>query len=139
MKLFVLLALCQLLSLLRDPFPEGMAAAGPRPDPKKEPAVLVYTAYENPSLLYIRCDNPQLRNVTVSLLTERNDKLGFWRTRRHQFNLRLDVSDLPDGAYRVLVAGPDGTFARTLHLGTHRQRTQRSVALTDPGIAAVPH
>ncbi|MBD0255035.1 MAG: hypothetical protein ICV83_04885 [Cytophagales bacterium] len=135
MKLFILLALCQLMPLLREPLP----AAGPHPEPKKEPAVLVYTAYENPSMLYIRCDNPQLRNVTVSLLSERNDKLGFWRSRRHQFNLRLDVSDLPDGSYRVRVTGPEGNFVRTLHLGTRYQRTQRTVALTDPGLAAATH
>ncbi len=135
MKLLILLALCQLMPQLREPLP----AAGPHPEPKKAPAVLVYTAYENPSLLYIRCDNPQLRNVTVSLLNERNDKLGFWRSRRHQFNLRLDVSDLPDGSYRVRVAGPHQTVERTLHLGTYSQRVQRTVALTDADVAATPH
>ncbi len=77
--------------------------------------------------------------MTVSLLNERNDKPGFWRRRRHQFNLRLDVSDLPDGSYRVRVAGPHQTFVRTLHLGTHSQRTRRTVTLTDADLAATPH
>jgi hypothetical protein len=138
MKPFIVLAFCQLLPWLGDPFPEERTAAA-NPGPGKALSVVVYAAHGNPDRLYIRFDNPRQHRVSVLLLTEGNDKLGAWRTRRHQFNLRLDISYLPDGAYRVEVADAHQTFVKTLHVSTlYRQRTQRSVALADPGFAPVP-
>jgi hypothetical protein len=137
-KPFVLLVYCQLLPLLVRPSLEVPPAAVRATQSGKEIAVAIYTAYENPFLLYVRMDNPGRRPVSFSLLTEHNEKLYAWRTSSNKYNLRLDLSNLKNGSYRMRVAGPTTTFVRTLHISTlYQQQTRRVVSLNDPEFVQV--
>ncbi len=98
-------------------------------DPKKGLDVAIYTAYEDPSRLYVRFDNPKRQRVSVSLLNNRKDRLFTIHTRRPKYNVRLKLNDLANGSYCVRVFSPDKTVVRTLRVSTTEAQPRRVVSL----------
>ncbi len=94
---------------------------------------VIYPAPENPFVVFVRLDNPRRRLVSVSVWSGKKEKLFAEWTSRYKYNVKLNLSELPNGEYRVEVTDRRKVIKKTVHISTlYQQRTQRIVSLSDP-------
>ncbi len=71
--------------------------------------------------------------VSVSIFTQKNEKLFADWTRRMKYNLKLNLSELPNGEYRVEISDGRHLITKAVHISTlYQQKTQRILSLFDP-------
>jgi hypothetical protein len=78
----------------------------------------------------VHMENPQLEKVSILILDKHNQvvyrkNLGKTAT----YVSKLNVKNLPNGSYRIVVKSPNHTYTRAFSLQTH---TKRTVTVANP-------
>jgi hypothetical protein len=95
-------------------------------------AAVIYPAYEDPFRVFVRLDNPRRRLVRIRVQNEKKEELFAEGTTRVKYNLKLNLEELPNGAYQVEVSDGRKVITKAVHIRTlYEQRTQRVVSLAD--------
>ncbi len=94
---------------------------------------VIYPVLDNPFRVFVRLDNPSRRMVSISLRNEKEAILFVDWSTQFKYNLKLDLSELPNGEYRVVVTDRREVIEKTVRISTlYEQKTQRVVSLSEP-------
>ncbi len=94
---------------------------------------VIYPVLDNPFRVFVRFDNPSRRMVSISLRNEKEAILFVDWSTQFKYNLKLDLSELPNGEYRVVVTDRREVIEKTVRISTlYEQKTQRVVSLFEP-------